>query len=99
MGAPARSLENIAMRPALAAIALSVCLWPLSTLRALDPRDASVAQTQPPPATPGAPADPAANSEDAIRHAKRAACRKDARDKKLVGAQRTAYIKDCTALP
>jgi len=91
------------MRPALAALALSVCLWPLSAVRAIDPNaDASVAQTPPPataPATSGAPADPAASSADAVRHAKRAACRKDARDKKLVGAEKTAYIKDCTAAP
>ena len=31
--------------------------------------------------------------------AKRTACLKQARAKKLVGAQRTAYIKDCTAAP
>ncbi len=99
------------MRPVLAALALSVCLWPLSAVRALDTgADASVAQpheaaTRPAaPAAAAAPAAPApavplAGSEDAIRHAKRAACRKDARDKKLVGVEKTAYIKDCTAAP
>ncbi len=92
------------MRPALAALGLTVLLGSLSAVHAFDPGvDASVA-TRPsgaaaPAAAPGAPTEPAANSEDAIRHAKRAACRKDARDKKLVGAQKTAYIKDCTAAP
>jgi len=91
------------MRTVLAALALSVCLWPLSAVRALDTgTDASVAQPHEAatrPAAPAAPAVPVAGSEDAIRHAKRAACRKDARDKKLVGAEKTAYIKDCTAAP
>ncbi len=93
------------MRTVLAALALSVCLWPLSAVRALDTgTDASVAQpndaaTRPAAPATSAPAVPLAGSEDAIRHAKRAACRKDARDKKLVGAEKTAYIKDCTAAP
>jgi hypothetical protein len=43
--------------------------------------------------------DPTGNSADAIRHAKRTACRKDARAKKLFGAAKTAYIKDCVAAP
>ncbi len=88
------------MRPALAALGLTVLLGSLSAVHAFDPGvDASVATRPSGAAAPGAPTDPAANSEDAIRHAKRAACRKDARDKKLVGAQKTAYIKDCTAAP
>jgi hypothetical protein len=92
------------MRRLAAALAVSVCIWPVPAVRALDTNGASSAAqaaqaaTQPTPA-PAAPADPAASSPDAIRHAKRAACRKDAREKKLVGEQKTAYIRDCTAAP
>jgi len=35
--------------------------------------------------------------EAAARHAKRTACLKNARVKKLVGAQRTSYVKQCMA--
>jgi hypothetical protein len=38
-----------------------------------------------------------ADNDAAARHAKRTACIKEARAKKLVGAQKTAYIKDCAA--
>jgi hypothetical protein len=37
--------------------------------------------------------------EAAARHAKRTACLKNARLKKLVGAQRTSYVKDCLEPP
>ncbi len=38
----------------------------------------------------------AGNQSDAAdKHAKRTACLKDAKTKKLVGAQKTAFLKDC----
>ena len=40
-----------------------------------------------------------ADNEAAARHAKRTACIKQARAKKLVGAQKTAYIKGCIDTP
>jgi hypothetical protein len=39
----------------------------------------------------------AAQSDAAEKHVKRTACLKDAKSKRLVGAQRTAYVKDCIA--
>jgi hypothetical protein len=42
------------------------------------------------------PADsPAAAADAAARHAKRTACLKEAKTKKLLGAERTAYVKNC----
>jgi len=41
----------------------------------------------------------AADNEAAARHAKRTACITQARAKKLVGAQKTAYIKGCIGTP
>jgi hypothetical protein len=46
------------------------------------------------PAAAGAPA-----SDAAARHAKRTICLKQAKDKKLVGAAKTAFIKTCLAGP
>jgi hypothetical protein len=40
-----------------------------------------------------------ADSEAAVRHARRTACINQARAKKLVGAQKTAYIKGCIGAP
>ena len=43
------------------------------------------------PAAAAAPID----NEAPARHARRTACLKDAKARKLVGARRTAYVKDC----
>jgi hypothetical protein len=45
-------------------------------------------QAAPPPAS-------AADNAAAAKHAKRTACLKEAKAKKLVGAQKASYIKDC----
>jgi hypothetical protein len=41
----------------------------------------------------------AADGDAAAKHAKRTACLKSAKAKKLVGAQKTAFIKECVAAP
>ena len=47
-----------------------------------------------------APTPPAAVSGDAAaKHAKRTACLKDAKAKKLVGNAKTVFIKNCVAAP
>ena len=47
----------------------------------------------------GATSASSADNDAAARHAKRTACIKEAKAKKLVGAQRAAFIKDCVAKP
>jgi hypothetical protein len=54
------------------------------------------------PAAASAASDPpsaaaASNSGEAARHAKRTACLKEAKTRKMIGAARNAYIKDCIA--
>lgn len=78
------------MRPAIAASALCLGLLLLAAL----------------PATPETPAAPSAApsatqvaNDDAAKHAKRTACLKDAKTKKLVGADKTAFIKNCMDAP
>jgi hypothetical protein len=53
---------------------------------------AAAAPAGPPAATPP-PGDAAA------KHAKRTACLKDAKAKKLVGAEKTAFLRNCIAPP
>ena len=70
------------------AIGLIMCLMPLG-----------MARSAPSPAAPStAPAPTVApDSDAAIRHAKRTACLKDAKAKKLVGAAKNSFIKACAA--
>jgi hypothetical protein len=42
-----------------------------------------------------APAAAAAADDAAAKHAKRTACLAEAKTRKLVGAEKTAYLKDC----
>ena len=55
------------------------------------------------PTAPAATAIPAAGTstdgDAAAKHAKRTACLKDAKAQKLVGAKKTAFVKDCVAAP
>jgi hypothetical protein len=53
-----------------------------------------------PPAAKTSPAVPPAASSSgdaAAKHAKRTACLKDAKTKKLVGAEKTSFLKSCIA--
>jgi hypothetical protein len=75
------------MRFSLPAIALSVCVSPFG-LAATVPATAAAPSALP----PDAPA-----SDAAARHAKRTACLKQAKAKKLVGAGKNSFIKDCAA--
>jgi hypothetical protein len=68
----------------------------------------SLAGVPAPAAAPPAPAAAApvpatssatTGSDAADRHAKRTACIKDAKTKKLHGPDKTAYIKNCAATP
>jgi hypothetical protein len=78
------------------AVALSIALTALAGSWASEPP-----ATAPPPAATTAPAGSTSNADNeaAARHAKRTACINQARAKKLVGAQKTAYIKGCIGAP
>jgi hypothetical protein len=52
----------------------------------------------PPASAPGTPA-ATPPSDAAAKHAKRTACLKDAKAKKLVGADKTSFLKTCIAAP
>jgi hypothetical protein len=50
-------------------------------------------------ATPQAPVAALPVSDAAAKHAKRTACLKDAKTRKLVGADKTAFLKSCVEAP
>ena len=85
------------MRSVLPAIAVFLVLLSIAANLAMGSRGS---QASPPATVPASPASaPAAEGDAAAKHAKRTACIKTAKVKKLVGAQKTAFIKECIAAP
>jgi hypothetical protein len=62
---------------------------------------APAAATPAPAAAKPTPAAPAAapSADAAAKHAKRTACLKEAKARKLVGADKTSFLKDCMTAP
>jgi len=56
--------------------------------------DAAASHAPAPSPTPGA-----APSDAAAKHAHRTACLRDARKRKLLGAEKTAFLKNCIGVP
>jgi hypothetical protein len=82
------------MRPATTAVAtigILVCLGLLAWV----PHPAASQATQ--QTANAADASTPGQSEAAEKHAKLTACLKDAKSQKLVGAQKTAFVKECMA--
>jgi hypothetical protein len=55
------------------------------------------AKTAPTPSSAAPPSAAPPSGDAAAKHAKRTACLKDAKTKKLVGADKTAFLKSCIA--
>ena len=91
------------MRLSLPAIALSVCVSVSPFGLAASGPSGDVAKTASPKAVPATAAPPSTTTPDApasdaaARHAKRTACLKQAKAKKLVGTGKNSFIKDCVA--
>jgi len=85
------------MRFNLPATAVSLWLLPVGPVLAGAPQAPRQANPAPPASVPAPAATPDGNFSDAARHAKRTACRKEAKAKKLVGVRRNTYIKNCVA--
>ena len=86
------------MRFSAMAAAVCLSLLPLGGGFADVPGTAASASAAPPgakaPATAAAPA-----GDAAAKHAKRTECLRDAKAKKLVGAEKTAFLKSCIETP
>jgi hypothetical protein len=92
------------MRFSTVAAAVCLSLSPLMSgfaaapaLRTDSPVTAAPAATVPAAAKPASPAPPSGDA--AAKHAKRTACLKDAKAKKLVGAEKTEFLRSCLAAP
>jgi hypothetical protein len=60
---------------------------------------AQQATPQTPAPSTATPASTAAAGDAAAKHAKRTACLKEAKARKLLGAEKTAFLKDCIGAP
>jgi hypothetical protein len=86
------------MRLALAASALSLSALGLCLLtQTAQPGTAPASVPAAPAAAVPSPAPVAGDA--AARHVKRTACLKEAKTKKLIGAQKTAFLKSCIEAP
>jgi hypothetical protein len=93
--------RKLAMRLALTASGLCFGLMVFAAHLALPQTAINPAQAaQAIPATPPTAAAPSSAASDApAKHAKRTACLKDAKQKKLLGADKTAFLKTCNDSP
>jgi psiF repeat len=91
--------EEVAMRLASAASALCLGALGLSLLsqaaEPVTPQTAATATT----AAGTAPSPVPVAGDAAAKHVKRTACLKDAKTKKLIGADKTAFLKSCIEAP
>jgi hypothetical protein len=84
---------------AAVAAALSLSLWAMAGGHADAPAAPPAPAAPAVAATASATASGAASGDAAAKHAKRTACLKDAKTKKLVGAEKTSFLKNCIAAP
>jgi hypothetical protein len=92
------TFEEAAMRLAFAASALCLSAWGLSLTQAAQPVTAPAeAAAETPAAVAPSPAPVAGDA--AAKHLKRTACLKEAKTKKLIGAEKTAFLKSCIEAP
>ncbi len=90
-------LPAVALLLALSALAGWARGWDTSANPATSPNRAPAGAAV--PAKAGSSPGSSADNEAAAKHAKRTACINQARSKKLVGAQKTAFIRSCTGPP
>jgi hypothetical protein len=96
----AYGLRGITMRFSTVAAAACLILAPVAwgfadVPTAVVPAAGVPAAAKPSPAAAAAPS----SGDAAAKHAKRTACLKDAKAKKLVGADKTSFLKSCIAAP
>lgn len=82
----------------LSTVAAAVCLSLSVAAAASPPQSTDAPAGTSAPAASGTAA-AASSSDAAAKHAKRTACLKDAKAKKLLGADKTSFLKTCIAAP
>jgi hypothetical protein len=82
-----------------AAVSLGLLAFAAGSAAVLPPLRADQAAAAAPAGGTGAATSAAASGDAAAKHARRTACLKEAKTKKLLGAQKTTFIRNCTAAP
>jgi hypothetical protein len=83
-------MRETPIRIAVVAAAVWVCMLPAA---------GGFADTPNAPVPAPVPAAGPVSSDAAAKHAKRTACLKEAKTKKLMGADKTSFLKNCIATP
>ncbi|HXC10662.1 MAG TPA: PsiF family protein [Steroidobacteraceae bacterium] len=94
----ARLFTSFAALAAALSLGLTAMAEGFSDAPAAPPSPAAPAVAAP-AVTASAAASAATSGDAAAKHAKRTACLKDAKTKKLVGAEKTSFLKGCIAAP
>jgi hypothetical protein len=89
-------VRGLAMRLAFAASALCLSISVFAAQQAASQTPAPSTAT---PTSTATPAPTAAAGDAAAKHAKRTACLKETKARKLLGAEKTAFLKDCIGAP
>jgi DNA polymerase-3 subunit gamma/tau len=90
------------MRLAFTASALCLCILVFAAQQATSQAPAPSAAAPAPapaPVSAPAPASTAAAGDAATKHAQRTACLKETKARKLLGAEKTVFLKDCIGAP
>jgi hypothetical protein len=95
-GSEMRMFSNVAAALCLSLVAAAAGYTAAPLAEAADAPAGASATAKPSAMTPSATA---ASDAAAKKHAKRTACLKDAKSKKLVGADKTSFLKNCIAAP
>ena len=91
-----RIFSTVATAVCLSVLAAAAGFTAAPSAQAADAPAAASAPAKPSAMTPAATA---AGDAAAKKHAKRTACLKDAKSKKLIGADKTSFLKNCIAAP
>jgi surface antigen len=81
------------------ALCLSILVFAAQQATSQAPAPSTAAPATAMPASAATPASTAAAGDAAAKHAQRTACLKEAKTRKLLGAEKTAFLKDCIAAP
>jgi hypothetical protein len=81
------------------ALCLSILVFAAQQATSQAPAPSTAAPATAMPASAATPASTAAAGDAAAKHAQRTACLKETKARKLLGTEKTAFLKDCIGAP
>jgi hypothetical protein len=94
-----RGLKNMRLAFTASALCLSILVFAAQQATSQTPAPSTAAPASTLAPSTAAPAATPATGDAAAKHAKRTACLKETKARKLLGAEKTAFLKDCISAP